>query len=251
MELSELKEIGLSDGEVKVYTAVLELGIASINKIHEKVGIERRNIYDILNKLIEKGLVSYTLEKQVKVYQCTYPGKIAEEIKKKQLSLKELEKKIPQVKSLFNASKPEIRAEVYRGNEGIKALLDEVIEYKESFWLGGNSFEEYTAVPKSLEIWWEHWMKRRVENKHVMHDLVSYGTHLRGLEPWKKEKHKKNYYKYCALPKGMRSPLVIILFGTKVAQIIWGKQSFAFVLESEKVRDSFMKYFNYFWKKPW
>ncbi len=82
MDLFELKEIGLSDGEVKVYTAVLELGIASINKIHEKVGIERRNIYDILNKLIEKGLVSYTLEKQVKVYQCTYPGKIAEEIKK-------------------------------------------------------------------------------------------------------------------------------------------------------------------------
>ena len=63
-----------------------------------------------------------------------------------------------------------------------------------------------------------------------------------------KEKHKKNYYKYCALPKGS-VPLVIILFGTKVAQIIWGKQ-LAFVLESESQRQ-FMKYFNYFWKKPW
>ncbi len=251
MKLESLKEIGLTKGQIEVYSAVLELGISTINKIHEKTGIERRNIYDILNKLIEKGFISYTTEKGKRTYQCTHPNKILEEVKRKEAALKELEREVPKIKDLFSLSKPEIRAEVYRGNEAIKSLLDEILEYKESFWLGGNSFEEYKAVPQNLQIWFEHWMKKRVEKKHLMHDLVDYGTWLKGLEPGKIQKHKKEFYKYCHLPKDLKSPMVVIIFGNKVAQILWGKQSFAFVLESEKIKESFMKYFKHFWKDPW
>lgn len=247
MQLEELKELGLSDGQVAVYSAVLELGICSLNKIHEKTGIERRNIYDILNKLIEKGLIAYTVERGKRTYQCTHPNILLEEIKKKEKSLQELEMKVPQIKSLFDLSKPEIRAEVFRGNEAIKALLDEALEYKESYWIGGNSGVESTP----LKNWFKHWMARRVEKKHVMYDLVDYGTFLEGLKPKDIKTHKKNHYKYCALPKELRSPMVIFIFGNKVAQALWSKQSFAFVLESEEIKESFMKYFKYFWKEPY
>src|SRR3989338_1353313 len=248
MNLENLKEIGLSEGQTAVYSAVLELGTSTLNKIQEKTGIERRNIYDILNKLIEKGLISYTTEKGKRTYQCTHPGKILEEIENKKKALNTLEQQIPDIQRLFNESKPEMRAEVYRGNESIKALLNEIIESKESFWMGGNSFENYKAVPQNLITYWNHWMQKRVEKKHMMYDLVSYGTHLKWLEPTKIKVHKENFYKFCQLPKGMYVPMVIIIFGNKVAQIIWGQQSFAFVLESEKIRKSFMKYFDHFWK---
>ncbi|MBU0470991.1 MAG: hypothetical protein KKF65_00060 [Nanoarchaeota archaeon] len=247
MELETLKELGLSDGQISVYEAVLELGISSLNKIQEKTGIERRNIYDILNKLIEKGLITYTVEKKVKTYQCTHPNKILEAIRKKEQLLKKLENQIPQIKDLFNSSKPTIRAEVFRGNEAMKALLNEALEYKESYWIGGNSGVEKTP----LKNWFKHWMKRRMEKKHLMNDLVDYGTQLESLSSTNLEKHKKEYYKYCELPKDLESPMVILIFGNKVAQILWSKQSFAFVLESEEIKESFMKYFNYFWKNPW
>jgi hypothetical protein len=42
--------------------------------------------------------------------------------------------------------------------------------------------------------------------------------------------------------------MVIIIFGNKVAQILWAKQPFAFVIESEEIRESYMGYFDYFWK---
>lgn len=247
MELNTLKELGLSKGQVKVYSAVLELGTSGLNKIQEKTGIERRNIYDILNKLIEKGLITYTVEKGKKTFQCTHPNKILEEIKKKEKSLKQLENQIPQIKDLFDISKPEIRAEVFRGNEAMKALLNEALEYKESHWIGGNSGVEST----NLKNWFNHWMKKRAKKKHIMYDLVDYGTFLQGLKPTNIKKHKKEYYKRCELPKDLKSPMVIIIFGNKVAQILWSKQSFAFVLESEQIKQSFMKYFNYFWKDPW
>jgi HTH-type transcriptional regulator, sugar sensing transcriptional regulator len=250
MELKSLRELGLSDGQIAVYGAVLELGISTINKIQEKTGIERRNIYDILNKLIEKGMVSYTVEKGKRTYQCTHPNKILEEIETKEKALCGLKNKIPEITALFDVSKPEIRAEVFRGNEAMKALLNEALAYKCTRWIGGNSGVEVSTTD-SMKRWFHHWMKKRVAQKKIMYDLVDYGTHLEGLRPCDIQTHKKNYYKYCTLPKELRSPMVIIMFGNKVAQILWSKQSFAFVLESKEIKESFMKYFMHFWKDPW
>ncbi len=246
MQLDNLKELGLSEGQISVYAAVLELGISTINKIQEKTGIERRNIYDILNKLIERGLITYTVEKGKRTYQCTHPNKLAEEIRQKEAALKELGEQIPQMEDLFELSKPEIRAEVFRGNEAMKALLDEMLEYDASYWIGGNSNVERT----NLKNWFRHWMERRAEQKHMMYDLVDHGTYLDGLKPGDIQAHKKAHYKYCALPKDLASPMVMIIFGKRVAQVLWSNQPFAFVLESEEIRESFMKYFHYFWKEP-
>ncbi|MAG75339.1 MAG: hypothetical protein CL811_01155 [Colwelliaceae bacterium] len=243
MEIDNLKELGLTDGEIRVYTAVLNLGISGLNKIQEKTGIERRNIYDILNKLIEKGLVSYTLEKRKRTYQLTHPNKLIEEIKLKKEKLNELEIQLPKITDYFESKKPDVRAEVYRGNESIKTLLEESLNYKEQFWIGGNKGVEET----DLKNWFNHWMNKRAKMKIVMHDLADFGKSLEGLEPNKKQEHKKKYYLYKQLPRNFNSPLVIFIFGNKVAQILWGKQSFAFVLESEEIKESFMKYFNYFW----
>jgi HTH-type transcriptional regulator, sugar sensing transcriptional regulator len=253
MNIEFLRKTGMAEGEIKVYGALLEIGISTLNSIQEKTGIDRRNIYDILNKLIEKGLVSYTIEQGKKTFQITHPKKIISFLEEKKKGLDEVEQEIkpslPKLIEKFNQKKIDVRAETFRGNESIKALFDEILEYKESFWLGGNSFEEYKAVPENLQIWFQHWMKKRVKQKHVMNDIVDYGTFLKGLEPNKKKVHKKNFYRYKQLPEGMNSPMVIIIFGNKVAQVLWGEQSFAFVLESEKIKESFKKYFDHFWKQ--
>ena len=251
MDWEYLRKVGLTNGEIKVYSVIIGNGLSSLNKIHEKTGIERRNIYDIINKLIEKGLVSYTVEKGKKVYQITHPKKIINYLEGKKRDIENSEKEIglhiPDLVKLFNQSKTEVWAEVFRGDESIKALLTEILEHNESYWLGGNSFEHYKAVSENLVTWFSHWMKERVKKKHTMYDLVSYGTWLKGLEPNKKGIHKKNYYEYNQLPNGLYVPMVIIIFGDKVAQVLWSKQPFAFILEGKKVKDSFMHYFNYFW----
>ncbi len=244
LDLTPLKELNLSEGQIAVYAAVLELGISSLNKIQEKTGIERRNIYDILNKLIEKGFITYTVEAGKRTYQCTHPNSLLDEITRKEQSLKSLKEKVPQIKDLFTQAKPEVRAEVYRGSDAMKALLNEALEYRAVYWIGGNSGVEKTP----LKNWFKHWMAKRVERKCIMYDLVDHGTSLEGLAPSDLKKHKQHYYHYCALPRNLSSPMVILIFGNNVAQILWSKQSFAFVLESEEIKESFMRYFEYFWK---
>ncbi len=249
MNLIELQELGLSKGQINIYSAVLELGTTTLQHIQEKTGIERRNIYDILNKLIEKGFISYTLEKGKRTYQCTHPNKLQEEIIQKEEQLTKLKQKLPEITSIFQSQKPNIRAEVFRGDEGIKSLLNEALTYPKSYWIGGTSFGEYKQVSNGLIIWFKHWMNRRIDLKHEMYDLVDYGTSLEGFEPTKKKENAKRFYYYAQLPKNLKSPMVILIFGNKVAQILWSMQPFAFVLESKAIKESYMKYFEFFWEK--
>lgn len=249
MNLEELRELGLSKGEIEVYSAVLELGSSSLNRIQEKTGIERRNIYDILNKLIEKGLVSYVIEKGKKTFQPTPPSNVLEKIKKKQDSLAKLEEKIPQLKELFDTKRLDIRAEVYRGNKAMKNLLNEILEYKESHWLGGNNFNQMKSVTQSMVNWFNKWMKKRAEQKHMMYDLIQHGTILKTVYFGDVKRQKKEHLIVKQLPQHFKSPMVIIIFGSKVAQVLWAKQPFVFVVESKDIRDSYLAYFDYFWEE--
>jgi len=254
MELEYLSKIGFTKGEIKIYTALLDIGISTLNKIQEKTGIDRRNIYDILNKLIEKGLVSYTIEKGKKTFQITHPDKILNYLEEKKKEIEETKKEItpniPDLVKVFNKTKNPIRAEVYRGKESLKALHEESLNYPKQYWIGGNSTVE-SNVDTDMKNWFNHWMKRRAKKKVMMYDLADHGTYLENFKDANLSKHKKEYHKYCQLPKDLKSPMVILIFGDKVAQILWSAQPFAFVLESKEIRESFMKYFYYFWKEPW
>ena len=56
VNISKLKEIGLSDSEANVYLTLLKLGEATVAEISQSSGLHRTNIYDSLEKLKEKGI---------------------------------------------------------------------------------------------------------------------------------------------------------------------------------------------------
>jgi len=58
MDKEILKEIGFLDAEIEVYLTLLRLGPSLVSRIHQETGHHRTHIYDLLEKLREKGLVS-------------------------------------------------------------------------------------------------------------------------------------------------------------------------------------------------
>ena len=247
-KLALLKEIGLSEGEIKVYSAILESGIAKVNRIHEKTGIERRNIYDILNKLIDKGLVTYAIEQGKRTYQCAHPNKIAEEISEREKSLEALREEIPKITSIYEHAKPEIRVEIYRGNEGMNAIFEDMLNYKENFFIGGSELGVHQRMP----LFWERWNERRIKKKVKWYDILDYnaffGIFKKDRRKLKKLKEQK-YYEYRILPKDFQSPHVVFIYGDKTANVLWGEKSFAFVMENKEITDSYKRYHAYLWKR--
>ena len=241
MSLDILRKIGLSEGEIKVYSALLDLGVTSVNNIHEKVGIDRRNIYDILNKLIERGLVSYTESDKKRVFKISDPEKILSYVEEKKTNLdnikKEIEKIVPEMKEKFNQKNDEIFSEIFRGSEGLKAVWDDMLNYKKIYWIGSGSY-----APERYPAFFKDWNKRRKKKK-----VESY--HLYRYEKWKTA--QKSWFTGARVlpPEFSGNPTVTVIYGDKVAQMLLGKNIQVFVIESKELAENYMRYHKYLWDK--
>src|SRR3989338_11107775 len=118
MEAKEiLKELGLSEGEAKVYLALLRLGESQVNKVKTETKIHRTTIYDFLDKLIKKGLASYVVKNNVKFFSASHPSSLDSLLKEKK---EKLEETLPELVKLCSLEKKQLKVEVYEGVEGFK-----------------------------------------------------------------------------------------------------------------------------------
>jgi len=247
MNLEILKKIGLSDGEIKVYDALLEIGATSINSIHERVGIDRRNIYDILNKLIERGLISYIEENGKRIFKISNPDKILSYIEEKKLNLdeikKEVEKIMPAMQGEFKSEKQELFAEIFKGAEGMKAVWDDLLNYDAIYWIGSGMY-----VPLRFPAFWDDWNKRRMKKKVGSYHLFRSDKREEVKNKKEFEKNKISNWKF--LPSEFSgAPTVTVAYGDKVAQMMLGDNISVFVIQSEELAENYKKYHKYLWDK--
>ncbi|MCK5283905.1 MAG: hypothetical protein KAK00_10995, partial [Nanoarchaeota archaeon] len=95
-----LREIGLSPNESRVYEALLQIVESSVQAISLKSKVHRRNVYDSLSKLIEKGLVSEVFVKGEKNFKAINPTRLLELLKEKQ---ERLNKALPDMQERFTS----------------------------------------------------------------------------------------------------------------------------------------------------
>lgn len=239
MALDILRKIGLSDGEIRVYGALLDLGAVPLNRIHEKVGIERRNIYDILNKLIERGLVTYITENKRRSFQLADPKALLKYVEEKQENLEtlkgELRAELPELTQKFGFERPAIGAEIYRGEEGMKTIWNDMLDYPEIYWIGSGRY-----VPKKLPHFFASWNRRRIERKIKMYNI--FRAELRNEVTI----YRLEYARF--LPSAFSgNPTVIGIHGNKVVHFLYGETFFAFVIESEELAENYRRYHKYLW----
>jgi len=131
-ELGFLKELGMTDGEIKTYHALFKLGKTTTGALIKEAGISASKIYIILDKLIKKGLVNYIIKNKTKYFQANDPIKIINLIEEKEKDLERQKQKtkeiLPQLR-LSLEEKEEVRAPiVLEGLEGLKYLLNKIYE---------------------------------------------------------------------------------------------------------------------------
>ena len=241
MDLDILRKIGLSEGEIKIYDALLEIGVTSINKIHKRVGIDRRNIYDILNKLMERGLVSYIEENGKRVFKISNPDKILSYIEEKKSNLDEVKnevtKIIPAMQDIFHSTRTEMFAEIFKGAEGLKAVWDDLLNYDSIYWIGSGLY-----IPNRFPAYWKEWNQRRIQKKVKSYHLFRYEK--------RKEVDKKLFPASKFLPSEFSgNPTATVIYGDKVAQMLLGENISVFVIESKELAQNYKQYHQFLWSK--
>lgn len=116
-----LQKFGLTSGEARVYIALLELGSSSVGPIATKSKVAYSKIYSVLDRLSEKGLVSYTIKEKTRYFQALEPSRLKEFLDKKEFEIEENKKAlasmVPVLNSLSGRGKKH-EAEIFTGYKG-------------------------------------------------------------------------------------------------------------------------------------
>jgi sugar-specific transcriptional regulator TrmB len=165
MDTKLLIKAGLTEGEIKVYLALLKLGLTTSGPIVNESGIAKSMVYPVLEKLIQKGLVSYIIKEKTKYFQASDPEKIIDFIEEKEKSLNktkdEVKKSLPELELMMKLTKKS-EATIYLGIKGLRTAYERV--YKKlkkgecSYFLGVPAQQ-----PEEQHIYWKRDHLRRIK----------------------------------------------------------------------------------------
>lgn len=83
--VEQLTNIGLTPGEAKVYLAMIQSGPSRVGKIVEISGVSQSKVYNVLDRLISKGLATYNIQDNIKHFHSLEPSRLHEYLKKKKM----------------------------------------------------------------------------------------------------------------------------------------------------------------------
>ena len=125
MEYSNaLQRIGLSAKESLIYEILLEKGSLSILKLSQATGINRPVLYNMIPKMISKGLIIETKKGKRIEYVASSPNKLEPLVKNAQQSLENI---VNNLNTEFSRKQIVPKIETYYGDEGIIRVWMDVV----------------------------------------------------------------------------------------------------------------------------
>ncbi|MBT7903082.1 hypothetical protein HN587_04395 [Candidatus Woesearchaeota archaeon] len=151
--IEKLRTAGLTGNESKVYYELLCKGTLSANNLSKIISMDRTLTYSILNKLIDKGLVSYIVKDKKKYFDAADPNNLLNSIKEKEAYVKNL---IPSLKKIEISKESKQEITVYEGKAAVRMFFREFKKHKKtcSFGATGRAYDilyESPALVKELE----------------------------------------------------------------------------------------------------
>ncbi len=235
MDMQILEDIGLTNAEIKVYLALLELGTSTAGPILEKSQLQNSVVHMTLNKLIERGLVTFVKEGKRNHYQATNPKHIVDLINEKK---ERFESILPELLRKQKGSKQKPEIITFRGIKGIKELLTELLE------AGGKEHHTFGSTVKSLmlgETWWVNYHKKRVQLGIKAKLLFN-----ESLKSWKAEKkYPLSEVRYTK--EGFEPLTETIIRNDKIGIIIWSEKPLGMIIHQKEAAESYDKFFQIMW----
>ena len=234
-----LRELGLNNTEVKIYLASLKLGISSVYKISEETLLPRSTCYDSLKSLQEKGLIASLIKNNKKHFEAANPEKIISQLEEKKSKIKEI---IPSLNKIKESSKEKPKIKLFIGKEGIKTILESVLNCNKDFSIFGNfgKFKEF------LDFYSDLFVTKRIDKKlkcKLIEEKSEKNILLKNSD--KKELRET---KFLSGLEAINSECFI--FGDKIAFIALSKEyPFAILIENEEIANLQRKQFEQLWKQ--
>lgn len=239
---SILEGLGLTSNESKVYEALLSSGNSSIEQIAIRSKAHRRNIYDVLAKLMEKGLISETFVHNRKEYRAIHPSRLMDLLQEKE---KRLASVLPEMEKRFSRFEEDEAAYIYKGINGFKQYLQDILEVGETvYFIGAKAFWLDPRLQHFLVKFDQERKRKGIDFMHIFDYEV---------KEQKPEILKLVGQPYKFLPKEYSSPTSVDIFGDRVVTFVGLKpgqldeEPIQFVMRSRRLAEGYKKFFRFMW----
>ena len=232
-----LIQAGLVRNEARVYLALLKIGTASVTEISQKSKVERTLVYGVLEKLMEKGLVSSVVKINKKYFEPADPEKISDLLKERE---KIIDEAMPELKNLYESVENKQEVHHFKGKEGARAILEALLKNESKEWL---IFGTTGKTAETLTYYLPQFHMKRVQKKMIFKAIYSEDSLARA-----KEVKKLKLTEVKILPKEYMTPTHINIVGNKVGIILWSEDPIGILIENKEIADSFSNYFKLLWK---
>lgn len=233
---SALREFGLTNKEVEVYLALLKLGNINLQEIAKRVDLPRTTIYNTLNYLSNKGLISKIVKKGITYFEASDPEVLLDKLKDKEELIK---KSLPYLKNIKKLIKESSSVEIYEGSKGLFTILNDVFKVKQQIYYFGS----YSLSKEVLKHQPEHFRTIRLDRK-IPAKIV--------MDPYDESTfHKKEYKKITEMRflKSLKDfPCMIFIYGRKVAIYTLKRDLIGIIIRNEQVTQSMKMIFDIYWK---
>lgn len=235
MDTDILRDIGLSEGDIKIYLALLKLGTTQTGPLMKEAGMTNSSAYRCLESLMKKGLVSYIVKNNVKHFQAADPKNILRFIEDKKSKLEEL---LPQLSKKFEPTGQEVK--LFEGYKAIRSAYEEGLDDMRSGdeQLFFSITEEGFSHPNIQSYFMSLSVKRRERG------ITARGIALPGT--------RSIFEKYPVRPSmrytDLKLPHGISIFKTKVIFITLRENPTAILIRSKEMTETYRHFFESMWE---
>lgn len=241
------ESLGLSPNEGKIYESLIEHGESSVSDIAIAAKIHRRNAYDAIHRLIDKGLCFQIFSSTENRYNAVDPNKLLELIVEKEKRLREA---LPALEKKFSDRVAPEEAYIYRGLEGQKNFWRDIVRVGQDSWSIGAKGQWFDP---RLEASRQAFFKE-ANRKHISFRLLFDHEVNVKMPDFPKTYPAKLDYRF--LPQEYSTNSILSIFGDYVVTSSTGailrkleENAVFFIIHSKALAESHRRWFQYMWDR--
>jgi len=232
----QLKELGLTDNEVKIYLLLLRKGSMNPSEISQKLGLHRGYVYDALERMQEKEAINLISKDNKKQFQATNPEHFVELLK---LKLEKFQQIIPNLIEINESQKEETKVEMHKGNRVYRILIKDVLSSikngSEVLLIG---VDEEILTNEIEPIYLDQYLNS-IKSRNIKERIIIKNN-------GKRLKNKNLQYKN--IDRKYIGNTAQIIYSSKVAIFIVGYPHYLILIDNKKVADTYRSNFEALWK---
>jgi len=231
----QLKELQLTDNEIRIYLLLLKQGMMSPSEISQKLGLHRGYIYDALERMQEKEVVNSILKDNKKYFQATSPENLIELFK---FRLENFQKIVPDLMKITESKKEETKVELHKGKRVYRILLKDMIstlkKNEEAYLIG---IDEEVLVTEVEPIYLKQYLNS-IKLKNIKEKII--------IKIGSKQLRNSNL-QYKELDEKYIGKTAQIIYNNKIAIFILGTPYYLIIIENKEVTETYKKQFSLLW----